>query len=344
MTTRLLTSPPVSGATRQSVTVAVLGTGSAGMRHLRALARLPHLQALVVPVRPARMDALKVAGYDGLPDLATAASQGATACIIATETGRHAEDALGALEQGLDLLVEKPLAVDGWEARQVTARAQATRRVVCVGCVLRFSDSLASFRAFLPQVGRLHAVRIECQSYLPDWRPQRPYRDSYSARRHEGGVLRDLIHEIDYAGWLFGWPTAVQADVRNLGRLGIEAEEAAELMWQVSTGCAVSLSLDYLTRPTRRWMKACGEAGMVEWDGVRGTVTLATGGAPVKEVTSSQTRDEMLMAQARAFIEATRGIRDERLATSEDGVKALAVCDAARRASASRREEPVDYL
>ncbi len=37
------------------------------------------------------------------------------------------------------------------------------------------------------------------QSWLPDWRPDRDYRESYSARLDEGGVLRDLVHEIDYA-------------------------------------------------------------------------------------------------------------------------------------------------
>ena len=111
-------------------------------------------------------------------------------------------------------------------------------------------------RDLLPQIGAVHAVRVECQSYLPDWRPGSDYRESYSARADEGGVLRDLIHEIDYATWLFGWPVAVTARYGNTGRLGIAAEEWAELAWEAPADVEVSMRLDYLTRPPRRVMRA----------------------------------------------------------------------------------------
>ena len=42
-------------------------------------------------------------------------------------------------------------------------------------------------------------------SYLPGWRPGTDYRQSYSAqRRLGGGVLLDVIHEVDYAAWVLG--------------------------------------------------------------------------------------------------------------------------------------------
>jgi predicted dehydrogenase len=155
--------------------------------------------------------------------------------------------------------------------------------------------------------------------------------------------LRDLIHEIDYAGWLFGWPGRVQARVRNLGRLGIGADEMAELSWETGTGCAVSIRLDYLTKPPRRHLTAFGERGTIAWDGVAQTVTLAIGASPPVTVRSSQTREAMLLAQDRAFIQASCETADPRLATGGDGVNALAICDAARRASGEHREVTVDY-
>jgi predicted dehydrogenase len=51
----------------------------------------------------------------------------------------------------------------------------------------------------------------------------------------------------------------------------------------------------------------------------------------------------MFLAQAYAFVKALLGKRDPRLATAEDGIKALAICDAARRASDRRCEESVEY-
>lgn len=325
--------------------VAVVGTGSAGTRHLRVLRMVEGVEPIAVPLRTSRRTRLSADGFLTAPDLPTAVSYGASCAIVATDTGRHADDGMAALNHGLDVLIEKPLARTAKEAHIVLDAASTRGRGVFVGCALRFSDSLNRFRSVLPEAGRLHAVEIECRSSLPDWRPHRAYHHSYSARAEEGGVLRDLIHEIDYAGWLFGWPTALQARVRNLGRLGIAAEEIAELTWESPAGGMVSMSLDYLTRPARRRMRACGERGTLEWDGIAGTVTLAIGTAPVKEFTftSAQTWDELLIAQARAFINTSRGIPDGRLATGEEGVKALAVCDAARRASDTRREEPVEY-
>jgi predicted dehydrogenase len=308
-----------------------------------AIRSLDGVEPIAVPIRSARLTELEADGFATVPDLHSAALNGACAAIIATDTARHAEDVLSALKEGLDVLVEKPMAVDSAEARRLCKQASELGRRIHVGCVLRFSESLDTFRSKVGDVGRLHSVHIECQSYLPDWRPHRPYQDSYSARAGEGGVLRDLIHEIDYAGWLFGWPAAVEARIKNLERLGIAAEEIAELNWETSTGCLVSVSLDYLSRPPCRRMRACGAAGTVEWDGIAWTTTAMVEGEPCRKIGASQTRDEMFLAQDRAFINTIVGNPDRRLATGEEGVKALAVCDAARRASDNRREEIVEY-
>lgn len=323
--------------------VAVIGTGSIGTCHLHVLQQMHGVGPVAISLRPARANELASMGYMAAADLRVATEMGATLCIIATDPGRHVQDGLLALENGLDVLIEKPLSVNAGEARKLCVAAHAKGRQVFVGCCLRFSESLNAFRGLVGAIGRLHSVRIECQSYLPEWRPTRPYLESYSACAAEGGVLRDLIHEIDYAGWIFGWPKAVQAHVRNLGRLCIQADEAAELLWETVDGCLVSVSLNYLSRPSRRRMRVAGEHGTLEWDGIEGTVTLALAGAQVQVTRSSQTRDGMFLEQARAFINASRGISDPRLATGEDGVKGLATCDAARRASLSRREESVEY-
>lgn len=323
--------------------IAVLGTGSIGTRHLGVLRGLPQAQPLAVPVRAARRAELARAGFRIAEDVAQAARQGATGCIIATDTGRHLADGLRALALGLHVLMEKPMAATALEAVQLRRRAQETDRVFMVGCVLRFSESLNFFRQLLPTLGRVHAVRIECQSYLPEWHPGRAYRESYAARAAEGGVLRDLIHEVDYAGWLFGWPEAVQGWLCNLGRLGIEAEEVADLLWHTSEGAAVSVSLDYLTRPTRRGIRACGAEGTLEWNGLAQTVTHTPAGAEPQIRRTNQPRDAMYAAQAEAFLQAIEGRLDPRAATATDGVRALAVCDAARTASAQRRAVAVEY-
>jgi predicted dehydrogenase len=329
---------------QRPIVIAVIGTGSIGTRHLRVLNQIPEARAIAVPKRPGRATVLSTSGQVAACNIGEAAKMGATLGIIASDTGQHLEDGRAALTSGLAILVEKPLAIDSLEAKSLAEHADDANRRVFVGCVLRFSESLCKFRELLPRIERLHSVRIDCQTYLPDWRPHRFYRDSYSARADQGGVLRDLIHEIDYAGWLFGWPVSLQAAIRNLGRLGIPAEEAADLSWETGESCAVSLRLDYLTRPARRQITACGERGTLEWDGIALTTTLRLNDQPVYNFQSNQSTDEMFLSQTLAFIETARGTDDPRLATADDGVNALAVCDAARLASESRCEVKVAYL
>ena len=326
------------------ILVAVIGTGSIGTRHLKALHGAADTQAWAVPLRPERVPELMRDGYTVSSNLTDAAGQGARHAIVATDTCRHVADAESALALNMAVLVEKPLAPDANAAYALSRRAAHAGLPLFVGCVLRFSETINEFRVQLPRIGKVHAVRIECQSYLPDWRPGRPYRETYSARAGEGGVLRDLIHEIDYAAWIFGWPAAVEGHVRNLGRLGIEADESVELLWTTDAGAVISIGLDYLSRPSRRCMRASGEHGTLEWDGVAGRGTLALAGEPELVFQSGQTMDEMLRAQDLAFVDTGRGGSDDaRLATGLDGARALAICEAARRSSDTRCEEKVEY-
>ena len=325
------------------VCVAVLGTGSIGSRHLAVLSEMEGVEPIAVPRRAERAAELAGSGYVTAKNLYEAKQQGATHCVIATDSGRHVEDGLAALELGLEVLVEKPAAVDTQGVAKLKQAAADHGRKLFVGCVMRFSESLETFQTMLPEIGRTHSVRVECQSYMPDWRPQRPYQESYAARPREGGVLLDLIHEVDYSGWIFGWPSAVQARLRNMGNLGISADEATELSWEMDGG-GVSIYLDYLSKPPRRVMRAYGELGTIEWDGIEGTVTLVAEGSPDRVARSAQVRNDTFKAQADAFFQACQGNHDRRLATIDEGGKALAVCDAARLSSKSRREEAVKYL
>lgn len=292
-----------------------------------------------MPARASRRAELQAAGWDCAADLREARELGARAAVIATNTGRHEADALEALSLGLDVLVEKPLAVDSAASRRIASAAAASGRKAFVGCVLRFSPSLLEFRGRLPAFGPVTSVDIVCRSYLPDWRPGRDYRESYSARADEGGVLRDLIHEIDYAGWLFGWPRSVLGLVERTGSLGIESDDRASLEWTAPGGARVKIALDYLTRSPSRRISAVGPAGELVWDKIAGAVETRRSGAAVERAVFDEDAAGRFTAQAAAFLSAVSGGGAGVLATLEDGVRALTICDAARRATATRREE-----
>lgn len=320
--------------------VAVVGVGSSGYQHLQALRGIEGVVPIAVSRRLERLRELEAAGFACASDIQQAARAGATFSIVATETAFHSEYARSAMDAGCDVLVEKPLALDANSASAIAHHAEKLGKRLHVGCLLRFSESLQAFRENLSILGNIHSVRIECQSYLPDWRSNRPYTESYSSQA-DGGALRDLIHEIDYAGWIFGWPSEVQAIVKNRGRLKIAAEESADVMWEISGGPTVSMTVDYLTRPPRRIMTAFGENGTLEWNGITGETTQWIAGAAPKKMQSPEKAAQFLQKQDASFL---AGLSDSRLATAEDGIKALAICDAARRASQIGRTEKVNYL
>jgi predicted dehydrogenase len=321
--------------------VAVLGTGSIGLRHLRVLNEFLHVPAAAIPVRAGRKQELQEMGFGVCETLEEAVDRGAGLIVVATDTGRHIADAWKAVSLNCDVLVEKPLAPSTTRLAELASLAREKCRIIYVGCSLRFDRSLLSFRERLPEVGSLHSVRIECQSYLPDWRPERDYRHTYAARANEGGVLLDLVHEIDYATWLFGRPSGIFARLGNMGRLSIQAEETADLYWETPSGTHLSIRLDYVTRRPHRILRAYGEYGEIVWDGREQSVTLTMGSQEPNEEVLPQLRDEIIRDQAQAFLTGAAGGPTGTLATFEEGAAAVSICDTARRSSASGRIETV---
>ena len=320
--------------------VVVRGTGSIGSRHLAVFRDMLKLNPIAVPVRSERIAGLTAAGFQANTTLDTH-RDAPCACVVATDTDRHLQDAEEALRRGYSLLIEKPVSHSTEGLRHLKDLAGTVRLPVFVGCTLRFHKGLRIFRTLLPRIGRVHSVRIECQSYLPDWRPGTDYRHSYSARKNTGGVLLDLIHEIDYAIWIFGRPEKVFAKVQNTGKLDIEAEDTADLLWTSPDRAAISIRLDYITRRTRRRMLAVGEYGTLEWDAIGKNVRLAPHDCDEEVVGIEQVRDDLYRDQAEAFLRAVMGGAPGDLATFEEGADAVALCDAARCSSQSGKEETI---
>jgi predicted dehydrogenase len=324
-----------------AVSVVVCGTGSIGMRHLQVLRNFLHLDPVALPTRSARVPELQAAGIRTVESWQLVRENPPKFAIIATDTSRHLADATVALELGAHVLVEKPIAIDASGLNGLAELAAARGCQVFVACVLRFDAGLLQFQRHLPEIGRVHSVRIECQSFLPEWRPGTDYRQAYSARQEEGGVLRDLIHEIDYAMWLYGPPSELFARLGNSGTLGIKAEESADLLWETPSGASVSIRLDYLSRIPRRRMCASGELGDLEWDYFQKNVTLSLAGKHKQIWTTDQKRDEMMRDQTTAFLAIEESRAPSAVASLEDGALAISICDAARRSSQSKRVEQV---
>ena len=318
--------------------VLVHGTGSIGSRHLSVLRERLGVAAVAFPVRAERGDELSRAGFDVAKSVEDARRFGPRCSIVATDTSRHVEDAIALLSFG-DVLVEKPLAPRAKRISALASAAAERKRAVYVAFPFRFDSGLRALSRACAELGPLVSARIECESYLPDWRPERDYRESYSARADEGGVLRDLAHELDYAVRLFGRPDAVFCGVANRRILGIEAEESADLWWLAHDYVPVSIHLDYLSTLPRRMVRVVGKKETITWNALEGTLT-RTNPSGQEEVRFPNDRNDTMAKMLEAFLSDDVSER-EWLATLDEGAFVAALTDAAKRSAESGRVEPI---
>ncbi len=336
-----------------SASVVVRGSGSIGQRHARVF-RQVGADVSLWPVRdrgPSGAGEVDEATGARLLDDTTGpdAVRGAALVVVATDTSRHVADALEALDGGAEkVLLEKPVAPAAADAAALSEHLRHT--LVWVAAPLRAHEGFRHLRRLVRHLDPPASAHVWSQSWLPDWRPDRDYRDSYSARADEGGVLRDLVHEIDYAAVLFGAPTLHGAAVETSGPLDIEADQAATLLWSTDRSFTVTARLDYTTRPTSRGVVVRSPGGTLEWDVVHATVrhTTADGDTTEQSFDLDLDRDIVMGTQARAALQLlpTAPV-DERIsrgapATLAEGVAALRLCDAARAAGTapSTPEDP----
>jgi predicted dehydrogenase len=255
-----VTAPP-------DLRVALLGYGLAGaVMHAPLIAAAPGMRVTAVvtsdPGRAARVRA-EVPGARVLPDAAAlwAATGEYDVAVVATANRAHVPQARAALEAGLHVVVDKPLAVTAAEARELAALARARGRVLTVFHNRRWDGELLTLVRLLQEgaIGRL--VRLE--SRFDRWRPE-PVAGAWRERTDPadgGGLLLDLgTHLVDQCVLLLGRPATVYAEVdRRRAGDGPDDDVYIALGW--AGGVRAHLSAGVLAgEPTER-LRATGTAG-----------------------------------------------------------------------------------
>jgi predicted dehydrogenase len=241
------------------------------------------------------------------------------------------ESLLPLLEARIPCYVEKPPVTSAEDVARL--RQLKSPSVTLTGCNLRFLPSLIRLREALRggSIGTPIRASLQAGQWLPDWRPERDYRTAYSARAQAGGgVIFDLIHEIDAARWLFGEFDQVRGMSAKSSRLEIDVEDSAGILLGRRGGPLVSIGLDYVARPPVRRYEIFGDESTLTWD-LR--ARRLTRGEEVLEV-DSQSFD--LAASYRAALaEFLSAIKQDRAASPDlaDGLKSTDLALQAKGAS-----------
>lgn len=320
--------------------VALVGLGSIGRRHLANLRALEP-DAEIVVVRHARTHEGVPEGADGVVfSLDEALASQTDLALICGPTAAHAQAGLACLRAGAHLFVEKPLAGDSAGARALMDAAEAAQRSLVVGYNLRFLPSLRRLRDALADgsIGRVMSLRAEVGQYLPEWRPDRDYRETNSARAALGGsVVFELSHEIDYVRWLTGEVTSVDAVLARTSDLEIDVDDTAELLLRFEGGAIASVHMDMAQRSTTRTCRIAGVDGTLEWDGIAGQVRLYSPGEGWTSIyTGDGERNAMYLDEMTHVLACARGEASP-LASGLDGLRAVEIAEAARVSSRDGR-------
>ena len=263
-----------------------LGTGSIGRRHIRSLEHLRPDASLAFVREGAREDELSRA-TDALvlDSLASGLAWKPDIAIVATPSNLHYEALVELLSAGIPTFVEKPVVTSMDQLEALEALPTGSLPPTQVGLVLRFLGAVQTLSEWIAsgRLGRIVRARIECGQYLPQWRPGTDYRASYSASsRRGGGVIFDLIHEVDLAVHLLGADTLAHAFAAKQSDLAITSEDVAHLQLSGPAGFPIAVGLDYLSRTRVRNVEIIGENANARLDLAGSLLELREGDAVVE--------------------------------------------------------------
>ncbi len=128
-----------------------------------------------------------------------------TLVSIATESGPHAEIALYCIDKGINVIIEKPMAMNMADADEIIRRSKEKNVKVCACHQNRFNIAVQKTRKALEsgRFGRLSHGSIHVR-----WNRNRNYYDQAKWRgtwAQDGGCLMNqCIHGIDLLRWMFG--------------------------------------------------------------------------------------------------------------------------------------------
>ncbi|MDR4997936.1 Gfo/Idh/MocA family protein [Brevibacillus parabrevis] len=294
----------------------VIGFGSIGMRHARVLTSLG-CKVAVVSRREIEWDCYYPSISEALireePDYV----------IVANRTSEHLATISELNANGFKgkVLIEKP--IFDHECNMPNNSFQK----LYVGYNLRFHPGIQKLRSLLANKTVL-SFHVYTGQYLPQWRPQADYRESYSASKEKGGgVLRDLSHELDYTNWLLGGWESLTAVGGKFSELEISSDDVYTLLMRTKLCPAVTISVNYLDRVAKRFVIVNTDHGTIKLDMIQNTITVNE-----EHTDFNVSRDFTYIEQHRA---ALSGV-DHDICRSDEAMQVMSMIKAAEEANEKR--------
>jgi len=226
------------------VRVLIIGYGSIGKRHFEILSCIKSVNFIEIVTKQNIQNSITYESLNVVNEL-----NNYDYFIISSETLKHYEHLKYIIQRVSNkiILVEKPLFDKEYSDLETNGNT------IYTAYNLRFHPIVSRLKELL-QDEKIYYANIICGQYLPTWRPEQDYTKSYSAdRKHGGGVLRDLSHELDYSSWLFGKILKVDSINSKVSDLQISSDDIFTAIMTTKDKVVLNISLDYISKiPIRR--------------------------------------------------------------------------------------------
>ncbi|HOI29564.1 MAG TPA: Gfo/Idh/MocA family oxidoreductase [Melioribacteraceae bacterium] len=228
--------------------VGVIGLGGiAQLVHLPIISRLETVK--LVSVAEINKNKLKTAGekYSGVRPYADykemIVNEDLDAVIISTPTDTHEEIALACLESKKNVLIEKPVARNFREAKEIAQAAKKVKKVAMVGMNSRFRPDTMLLRSIINSGELGDLFYINCS-----WLRRKSSAQKWFVNKNlsGGGVIIDLgIVILDLALWMMGQDQIHSVSVQKFDHTKDKIEDSAIGMIRFQDGKVINFEVSW---------------------------------------------------------------------------------------------------
>lgn len=302
--------------------VLIIGLGSIAQKHLFALNQIPYrfeYFALRSSKNAPHIENItNIYHWNQLPDAIDFA-------IISTPTYQHVAAIEACIKKNIPIFIEKPVSNTLAGLEDLSKEIEKNKLLTYVACNLRFLPVLSFLKEEFSKKNKLiNEVSVYCGSYLPNWRPNKDFRATYSAHEAQGGgVHLDLFHELDYLCWILGMPTSAYGIRRNVSSLAIDASDYAHylLFYEHFTATA---TLNYYRTDTKRTMEIVFDNTTWSVDLLKNEITDHRKNIIFSEKKTSI--QETYLLQMNYFINALLNKKEATMNTFTESLQILKIC------------------
>lgn len=218
--------------------------------------------------------------------------------FITNPTEYHLDTLKKFNQKGKHFFIEKPIC----SIEQLSGIGQDFIRkesVYYVACPLRYTSVIQYLKNNI-NFEDVFSIRCISSSYLPEWRKNVDYRETYSAHKAlGGGVSIDLIHEWDYLCYLLGKPKKIYSIIEKISDLEIDSDDIAIYIARYDK-MVVELHLDYFGRKPIRQIQLFTKEDTLLCDLIESNIVFMKTG---KRIEFNQQRDDYQKKELNYFLE-----------------------------------------